>query len=173
MNTPTAPELTVEEIARLRELAEKATPGPRLVVHHEEACVYQGEWRDGWVVTGDTYVPDYECAMLCEADAQFRGATDPQTILRLISTVERLTLRAMPVETALRALEIAADDFLERLPEFHANVVAKINGRELSNDAPLAELELDTDALFAALNGATAILRPTHQPTQTRESGDV
>ena len=56
---------------------------------------------------------------------------------------------------ALVNLETACEDFLGRIPDFNADVIAKINGRKLNDDTALAELQLDTDELFNAMANAT------------------
>lgn len=85
-------------LERLRELAEKSTPGPWAYEFTGEKsndwCVGQvcgpdGELKSGEFVEGDCVV---ELVAMAEdarlADARFIAATDPQTVLALISMVE-------------------------------------------------------------------------------------
>ena len=86
----TAP-LTAEDLARLREIAEKATPGPWS--DFDSKC-YPSDPDDG-----DAYVfatdkkgcVDQIAQYMLDADARFVAAFDPTAVLALISQVEQLT----------------------------------------------------------------------------------
>jgi hypothetical protein len=65
----------------------KHTAGPWTVLMHKQACYYEDEVKDGYVVEGPTYIPDYEYPMLCESDATLMAAA-PDLIIALKNFVD-------------------------------------------------------------------------------------
>lgn len=89
-------------LQRLKELAEKATPGPW--VEARPGLLTKGDW-DSVFVDDDTDCSDCICYNVeVPDDAQFIAACDPQTILKLIAAVEaarEMEYRGMTVTTQL------------------------------------------------------------------------
>ena len=50
------------------------TPGPWLPYRYERGCYCDGVTQDGWTIEGPNMVPDYECPMFNEADANLIAA---------------------------------------------------------------------------------------------------
>lgn len=97
--------LTPEKLAKLRELAQSATPGnkPNPRVPTREIGYYVRRCYDEYQVFGDdaegklTHV----ASVYDKADAAYIAAADPQTVLALVEEVERLQARVAELETVM------------------------------------------------------------------------
>lgn len=136
-------DLTPEEVARLRELAEAATPGPwgvgnRLHIGTNVEQTSRGNFTYGWLIAevqDDDYrdfggsisdVEDWpECLGDAETDAAFIAAADPPTILALLAALDEAR---------------AETERLTENYEFMISTAAKNGARAVAAEAEVATL---------------------------------
>ena len=79
-----------DAITRIRAALDAGpTPGKWKSRKRKGACYYDGVSKDGYVVEGPAYVPDYENPMLCWQDSRYIAACNPAAMTEVLALVDQ------------------------------------------------------------------------------------
>jgi hypothetical protein len=137
--------MTEDDLRALRELAEKATPGPWIAMTGGAQTIWADHRRAIAVMCGARKRADHER----DANAQWIVAANPTALLALLDHIEALTaerdrLRALLVE-ARNALGNVTGYASKRIRDGHIDLIARIDA-ELQHHTTRAEPQGAPDA---------------------------